>query len=139
MDLNVLPATPNLSPEDELDLIDRGVITLQEAESFLTLFRQRLDRFLYNILEEHDSLTNLRKSSSLLTAAVCVVSALHTLSPRYTACYGHFVHLASVRTFSKTNTSDDIRALCIAAFWLSDISSNLIGTGKFHHYTLYTY
>lgn len=133
MDLDISPTTRHLSPEGEPGLIADGVITLQDAEGVFTSYRQCLDRFLYNILEEHDSLTSIRKSSPLLTAAVCVVGALHTFSPRYQACYEHFVQLASVRLFSKKNTPDDIRALCIAAFWLGDISSSLIGAGRFRH------
>lgn len=82
-DLNILPATQHLRPDDELDLIARGVITLQDAKGFFTLYRQRLDRFFYNILEEHDSLASICKSSPFLTAAVCVVSAFHDLSPQY--------------------------------------------------------
>lgn len=130
MDLNILPTTQHLSPEGEPDLIADGVITLLFAS-----YRQCLDWLFYNILEEHDSLTSIRKSSPLLTAAVCVVGALHTFSPQYQTCYEHFVQLASVRLFSKRNTPDDIRAHCIAAFWLGDISSSLIGAGRFRHHS----
>lgn len=124
-------ATQHQKLADEPDIIDRGLITLEDTESFFSLYQQCLDRFLYNILAEHDSLASVRKSSSLLTAVICVVGALHTSSPQYRSCYQYFVQLASLRMFSKRNTSDDVRALCIGASWLSDVSSTLIGTGMF--------
>lgn len=114
----------------DFDIIDCGVISMVDAESFFTLYYQRLDHFLYRILDEHDSLASVRKSSPLLTAAICAVGALHTPSSHYQACYQHFVNLASTRMFSKRNNHDDVRALCIGAFWLSDISWTLVGTGK---------
>ncbi|KAL6251429.1 hypothetical protein RBB50_001638 [Rhinocladiella similis] len=112
----------------DFDIIDCGVISMVDAESFFTLYYQRLDHFLYRILDEHDSLASVRKSSPLLTAAICAVGALHTPSSHYQACYQHFVNLASTRMFSKRNNHDDVRALCIGAFWLSDISWTLVGT-----------
>ncbi|EXJ82824.1 hypothetical protein A1O3_06639 [Capronia epimyces CBS 606.96] len=115
---------------DNNDLINCGIIGLDDAEAFFSLYIRRLDHFLYGILAEHDSLASVRKSSSLLTAAICAVAALHTPSPLYQACYKHFVNLASSRMFSKTNSHDDVRALCIGAFWLSDISWALVGTGE---------
>lgn len=125
------PAT-HLSVADDLDLIDRGIISLADAEGYFSLYYGRLDHLLYRILAEHDSLSSVRKSSAFLTAAICVVGALHQPSAQYRACYQHFVHMASSRMFSKKNEHDDVRALCIGAFWLSDISWNLSGTGKPH-------
>ncbi|RVX67866.1 hypothetical protein B0A52_08471 [Exophiala mesophila] len=110
-----------------VDLIDQGVISLTDAQEFFDLYYRRLDHFLYRILAEHDSLASIRKSSSLLTAAVCTVGALHQSSPQYQPCYQHFVQLASSQMFSKKNNHDDVRALCIGAFWLSDISWSLLG------------
>ncbi|KAK5229330.1 hypothetical protein LTR47_007932 [Exophiala xenobiotica] len=122
------PAALRQNSADEIDVVDRGIISLVDAEAFFTLYYQRLDHFLYRILDEHDSLSSVRKSSPLLTAAICAVGALHTPSSRYHACYQHFVNLASTRMFSKRNNHDDVRALCIGAFWLSDISWTLVGT-----------
>ncbi|ETI25650.1 hypothetical protein G647_02424 [Cladophialophora carrionii CBS 160.54] len=109
------PAATRQSLVDDFDLIDRGIISLDDAESFFRLYARRLDHFLYTILAEHDSLASVRKSSPLLTAAICAVGALHTPSNLYYACYQHFVSLASSRMFSKRNNHDDVRAFCIAA------------------------
>lgn len=143
MDLNrgpgVIPASvlsevsdtsPSASVESA-DIIDRGIISLVEAETFFHLYFDRFDHFVYRILDVHDSLTSVRKSSSLLTAAICVVGALHTPSSHYQACYDHFVHLVSLKTFSKRSNHDDVRALCIGAFWLSDISWTLVSLGMY--------
>lgn len=123
------PIPPRQDVADDNDLIDSGIIGLEDADAFFSLYRSRLDHFLYGILSEHDSLGSVRKSSSLLTAAICAVGALHAPSRLYQACYQHFVSLASSRMFSKRNSHDDVRALCIGAFWLNDISWTLVGTG----------
>ncbi|KIX03321.1 uncharacterized protein Z518_06873 [Rhinocladiella mackenziei CBS 650.93] len=120
------PATTRQNLAEDFDLVDRGIVTIQDAETFFSLYYRRLDHFLYRILAEHDSLSSVRKSSPLLTAAICAVGALHTPSNKYQACYQHFVDLASSKMFSKRNTHDDVRALCIGAFWLSDISWTLV-------------
>lgn len=124
------PAATRQNLADDFDLIDRGIITIDDAESFFRLYSRRLDHFLYRILAEHDSLASVRKSSPLLTAAICAVGALHTPSNLYHICYQHFVSLASSKMFSKKNNHDDVRAFCIGAFWLSDISWTLVGAGK---------
>ena len=124
------PVATRQSLADDGDLIDRGIITLDDAEAFFRMYSRRLDHFLYRILAEHESLATVRKSSSLLTAAICAVGALHTPSNLYNACYQHFVSLASSKMFSKKNSHDDVRAFCIGAFWLSDISWTLVGAGK---------
>lgn len=124
-----LPGT-SIGVAGEPDLIDRGIVSLADAEGYFSLYHGRLDHFLYRILAEHGSLSSVRKSSALLTAAICAVGALHQPSSQFQACYQHFVHLSSSRMFSKKNSHDDVRALCIGAFWLSDISWNLSGTGR---------
>ncbi|KIW23677.1 uncharacterized protein PV07_11857 [Cladophialophora immunda] len=129
----VADASPGMTRQnltDNLDIIDQGIITLDDAESFFQLYARRLDHFLYRILAEHDSLASVRRSSSLLTAAICAVGALHTPSNLYHICYQHFVNLASSKMFSKKNNHDDVRAFCIGAFWISDMSWTLVGVGK---------
>jgi hypothetical protein len=132
--VSTIPPTrpPPLVPcgdRSNLDLIARGVVSLENAESLFTIYHGKLDHFLYRILVGHNSLTSVRASSPLLTAAVCTVSALHASTPEYDACYEDFVNLCAAQVFSKTHTVDDVRALCIGAFWLSGISWTLVGLG----------
>lgn len=109
------------------DLITRGKISLASAEHFALLYQQRLDRFLYRILIDRDSLASIRSSSPLLTAAVCTVGALHAQSSAYGTCYQEFMREYSTRMCSKKHNLDDVRGLCIGAFWLSDMSWALAG------------
>jgi hypothetical protein len=133
------PRGPNLLPSGDrshLDLVARGLISLEVAESFFLTYRQKLDHHLYRILIDHDSFSSVRASSPLLTAAICTVGALHNLSTEFNICYEELIRLSSNQVFSKENTADDVRALCIGALWLSDVSSTLIGLGNISNHPL---
>ena len=113
------------------DLITRGVVSLAQAQTLLDIYSYRLDHFLYGILGEENTLEQIRSSSPLLTAVICTVSALHSdeLAYLYNGCYQEFIGLSAAQTFARENSLDDIRALCIGAFWLNEISWILVGTG----------
>lgn len=113
--------------QTEQDIITRGVITEQQAEIFLDVYQNRLDHFLYRIIGDRKTLHEIRSSSSLLLAAICAVGALHLVAPEYEKCYQEFVSLAAAHTFSRRRTVGDVRALCVAAFWLSGISWTCVG------------
>lgn len=114
------------------DLITVGVLSLGQALSLFDIYHLRLDHFLYKILGDLTSLETIRKRSPLLTAAVCTVGALHSqsLGHLYDVCYREYKSLATTITFSPTSNVDDVRGLCIGAFWLHELSWALIGTGK---------
>ena len=103
------------------------------------MYYQRLDHFLYRILGDHDSLTSVRQSSPLLTAAICAVAALHSdeAGHLFDTCYAVFKSIVTSQLFSRQNNLDDVRGLCIGAFWLSQLSWTLVSTGKLHVYKLY--
>lgn len=93
-------------------------------------FDRRLNRYLWDgIAMMHKDLLSVRISSPLLSAAVLAVAALHI--PRkervFDTCYAEFAKLASGSMLSRHHTFDDLRALCIGAFWLSDVSWKLSG------------
>ena len=71
----------------------------------------------------------MRRSSSLLCAAVMTVSALHVPQSEeiFEICYSEFVNLVSRSILHRDHSLDDIRALCIGAFWLSELSWKLSG------------
>lgn len=123
--------THNSAPRHP-DLITTGIISLQQALSLFDIYHQRLDHFLYKILGELTSLDSVRRCSPLLTAAVCTVGALHaqSLGHLFDVCYREYKALASAYTFSSTLNVDDIRGLCIGAFWLHELSWVLIGMGR---------
>ena len=122
--------TPPAQPGSHMDFISKGVVSLEKAQEYFDKYQNRLDHFPYRILCDHGSVTleSVRNTSPLLAAAVCTVGALHSVSKDFDLCYREFVSLCAVQTFSKNNTLDDIRALCIGAFWLNDLSWTLIGT-----------
>lgn len=114
------------------DLITQGVLSVEQAQALFNIYSQRLGHFLYRILGDNSSLEGIRSSSPLLTTAICAVSALHSaeLGQLYDRCYQEFINLSTAQTFAKENSLDDIRGLCIGAFWLSEISWILDGTGE---------
>jgi hypothetical protein len=65
----------------------------------------------------------------MLSAAILAVTALHLPSKERTfdTCYTEFAKLASESMLGHHHTLDDIRALCIGAFWLADVSWKLSG------------
>lgn len=118
----------NASPK-QADMISRNILHMQSAVTLFELYRQRLDPFLYGILGDCNTLHDARRVSALLTDAVCTVAALHSKSANYAGCRAAFMQQVSTQTFSKRKTPDDVRGLCIGAFWLSDISWSLMGLG----------
>lgn len=121
-----------LAPDQVLvtDLISRGVIDIQEAEELFFQFDQVLNRYLWDgALLAHKDLTSVRHSSSMLCAAILAVTALHmpTKERVFDTCYTEFARLASESMLDHHHTLDDIRGLCIGAFWLADVSWKLSG------------
>jgi hypothetical protein len=112
------------------DFVSRGAVDLQEAEELFDHFDRVLNRYLWDgILLVHKDLTSLRNSSSMLSAAIFAVTALHLPHKERTfdTCYTEFARLASESMLDRHHTLDDLRALCIGAFWLADVSWKLSG------------
>ena len=65
----------------------------------------------------------------MLSAAILAVTALHMPNKERTfdTCYTEFAKLASGSMLDRHHTLDDLRGLCIAAFWLADVSWKLSG------------
>lgn len=109
------------------DVVSRGLLSIEEAQACLDVYQNRLDHFLYRILGDRRSLQEVRLSSPLLLAAVCAVGTLHGSPGDFDKCYQEFKSISAAKVFSRHSNEDDIRGLCIAAFWLSDISWPCIG------------
>lgn len=80
-------------------------------------------------MTEDTTLQTVRQSSTLLFTAVMLVSALHIPGKEaiHTICHKHFLEQVATSMFERFHTLDDIRALCIAAFWQPDLSWKLSG------------
>ncbi|KAH7143794.1 hypothetical protein EDB81DRAFT_947824 [Dactylonectria macrodidyma] len=124
-------ARPLPGSQGELnDFISRGVISEHEAEELYKTFHISLNHYLWVGLEQtHHSFHSVRKSSELLTATILAVTALHipTSAETFDKCYKEFLALISSSMFSRYHSIDDVRGLCIAAFWLSEVSWKLSG------------
>lgn len=107
------------------DVITRSILPLDTGEGLFQYYQGSLDRYVYRMLPNGDTLSDVRSRSSLLTSAICTVAAFCQGSPSYENCLNDFKAEVSSKTFAKDHTFDDIRALCIGAFWLSDISYTL--------------
>ncbi|EEY20207.1 conserved hypothetical protein [Verticillium alfalfae VaMs.102] len=114
----------------EPDFIAQGRVPLAEAEQLFARFRGTLNAYLWGgVALLHDNLLSARQSSPLLVAAILAVTALHAQDEgvSFDRCYPVFLDLASQCMFQRYHTLDDVRGLCIGAFWLSDVSWKLSG------------
>ncbi|KAG6280706.1 hypothetical protein E4U47_006598 [Claviceps purpurea] len=112
------------------DFISQGKFDLEEAERLFSRFRETLNAYLWGgIALVHDTLEETRASSSLLTAAILAVTALHAQDGgrAFDTCYPIFLELVSEALFDRYHALDDVRGLCIGAFYLSDLSWRLLG------------
>jgi hypothetical protein len=107
------------------DFISQGKVSLQDAEELFTQFTISLNQYLWGgIALVHDNLTSVRESSSLLSASILAVTALHAPGKEHVfdSAYVEFLALVSESMFDHNHNLDDVRAFCIGAFWLSDVS-----------------
>ncbi|KAJ5155870.1 hypothetical protein N7492_008673 [Penicillium capsulatum] len=114
----------------EEDFITRGLISIHEAEELFAYFSRTMNQLLWGgIILVHRDLTSVRRASTLLSAAVLTVAALHIPNRTDTLnrCYGEYVSLVSSMALTRAHTLDDIRGLCVGAFWLSELSWKLSG------------
>ncbi|KAF2094996.1 hypothetical protein NA57DRAFT_9996, partial [Rhizodiscina lignyota] len=112
------------------DFISQGKVSVEEAEWLFRTFSGKLAAYLWGgIPLVHQTLTATRASSPLLTASILAVSALHVPGKEdvFDVCYAEFLHIVSSSMFDRYHSLDDVRGLCIGAFWLSDVSWKLSG------------
>jgi hypothetical protein len=109
----------------EDDFISKGKVSEADAEELFRTFSTSLNHYLWGgIALVHDDLISVRRSSSLLLTAIFTVTALHVPGKEqvFDICYAEFTALVCDSMFDRYHTLDGIRALCIGAFWLSDVS-----------------
>ncbi|KAH7079011.1 fungal-specific transcription factor-like protein [Paraphoma chrysanthemicola] len=120
---------PN-SASHEDDFIGQGMVPLAEAEELFKRYMQDIRLYLWaGMLCPHETLDAVRRNSSLLTAAVLTIAALHTpgRDEALQKCYNVFVSLTYNACLSRPQNLDDIRALALSAFYLSNLSWKLSG------------
>lgn len=111
------------------DFIDRGEIRLDDAERLFALYRDRLDAFMYGIGCRYGTLDELRRRSPILAAATLTVAALHDpqADALYGTCSAELRRLTERSMFDRRVDRNYLRAMCVAAYWLSDMSWMLSG------------
>ncbi|CAG9987006.1 unnamed protein product [Clonostachys byssicola] len=113
-----------------MDFIDEDRACLADAEKLFTTFKGTLNAYLWGgVVLVHDTLASARQSSPLLVAAILAVTALHTQDEgqSFDRYYPILLEIAGQSLFQRYHNLDDIRGLCIGAFWLSDVSWKLSG------------
>ncbi|KAK7203951.1 hypothetical protein BZA70DRAFT_282487 [Myxozyma melibiosi] len=112
------------------DFIARGVVTLAEAERFGYLYLRRLDHYFFGLLaKKHTTFASLRKSSTMLTLCAVTVGALHDASgsEAYERLIRELKGLTASLMFRPRLGPEDIRGICVGAYWLSDLGWMLSG------------
>lgn len=107
------------------DFISRGVVSISEAEYLFDHFRDHINPQLWDgVLCSHQTLHSARQSSSLLVATVLTVAALHVPNREnfLHVTYNAFVSLMRGSCLRRSQNLDDIRGLCIGAFYLTSLS-----------------
>lgn len=122
---STIDATPS-NVSQHLDLVSKGIISTESADSYFRTYMNRLDHFVYSILghDGHESLDVVRQRSPLLTAAICTVGALHSRlnETDYDSCRNELINLCEKTSIAPNKNLDDIKALCITSLWLADLA-----------------
>ncbi|KAF8858176.1 putative Zn(II)2Cys6 transcription factor [Acephala macrosclerotiorum] len=133
--LRNLRSNPQSKPRQRLtssdeDFISMGKVSVEDAEQLFDHFSKYLNAYLWGgIALVHSDLMSVRRSSSLLLAAILTVSTLHVpgMEDVFDICYAELVGLICDSMLDRYHTLDGIRGLTIGAFWLSDLSWKLSG------------
>lgn len=112
------------------DFISQGIVSLEDAEFLFARFMDVNKKLLWDggLLFHHD-LASVRRSSTMLAAVILTIGALHTpgQTESFHKSYDVFVSLVCGSSLSRHHSLDDIRALCIGAFYLANLSWKLSG------------
>ena len=127
----VLLTGQNVPVPNYLDLDIKALGSQQKLEKYFSFYRDELDPLIYHILAEDDTLATVQERSPILLVAICTAAAFCTGSSDYDVFIDVFIRAASAKLFSKSSTFDDVRALCIGAFWSCTVASALNALGKF--------
>lgn len=100
------------------------------ARAHFQYFQTRLDPLIYGVLQAGDSIQSVHKRSTLLAISLCATAAYCTCSNDYESWLDRLRALVVEKTFSSRHTFDDVRALCIGAFWIDELATALNALGK---------
>lgn len=110
---------------------NNSMLASSSAEQHFRFYREHLDQHIHYLLRESDKLSSVRARSHLLATSLCTAAAFCSGSKDYPEWLDDLKIAVAGKVFSKQHSFDDVRALCIGAFWLSDIATSLNSLGKF--------
>ncbi|GIZ41883.1 hypothetical protein CKM354_000517200 [Cercospora kikuchii] len=112
---------------ERVDMISKGLISLEDAETLVQKYLEHLDPFVYGITGGYKDATHVRRASPALLAAMCTVAAFHdpTNKHLFEICNREYRSIISSSLFEKRDLKF-VEALCIGAFWLPDASRILL-------------
>lgn len=115
-----------------IDIISKGLLDRSEADRLVHIYLRRSDQYIYELAGKHHDLDSKRDASPVLLVAICAVAALQESSggKTYLICKAELQSAGSV--FNPKLGLEDLRGLCIATFWLYDISWALSGLAIRH-------
>lgn len=120
---------PSSDSTTALSFVDL-LLTSSLAAQHFNFYRKGLDQTIHFVLTPSDTLVSVRSRSRFLATAVCAVAALCTNSHDCREWLNSFKKMVTDKTFSTHHSFDDVRALCVGAFWLSDFATALNALGK---------
>ena len=108
----------------EPDFISRGIISEAEADRLTQSYISHLDHFFYGHLQKYSNLHELRRTSTLLALTQCTVAALHDPngSEAYDKLSRELRSVTSTLLFRTRLGLEDIKAFCMASYWLGDMT-----------------
>lgn len=112
------------------DLISENVLSMEEAEELLAVFKRSQSHHLFSASIPSDAtVESIRASSTVLFTAVMLVAAVHVPGKEtlHETCHGVLMGLVASVMFDRFHSLDDIRGLCVAAFWQPYLSWKLSG------------
>lgn len=121
--------SPKLASGGARDFIAAGQISVPDAHRLFDLYINLLDKFIDGVGGRWESLEILRSRSPILTASIMAVAALHDPQSEhiYPICNQELRRLVAASLFDQHANKDYLRALCLASYWLSDVSWTLVG------------
>lgn len=127
----VLSSNQDLANASQTSIsVNDSLLMSSSAEQHFTFYRENLDQHIHYLLRDSDTLVSVRSRSHLMATAMCTVAAFCTGSKDYPTLLEILKAMVTGKTFSKQHSFDDVRALCIGAFWLSDVATSLNSMGK---------
>ena len=113
----------------DADIVTRGLTTKYDFEKHFSYYQYCLNPHIHYLISSTDTAITLLHRSSLLSLAICAVAALCAGTDDYQTCLKTFIDEVSTLAFYHVPSFDDVRALCIGAFWLGKEATALNAMG----------